>query len=626
MLKVVLALVGILLIGLPLGSQLINLGLVQATDETLRTSSSYESENFDGEAHGTTGLDIEFIDEYHGYGSEMYCDQRIVDGPYGDHFKVLIMRDAQAGANTWSVHYLNTPLFVGCIEFSLWFSSGSSCSNPYYHYIKFRDKSDTIAFQLRFDLYSNKVYYHSGSSWHLIATLTEDEWYRYKIDFNINSHTYNLEISNESSEDRIKSIFDRPYDNIVPVEEIYLATTVDQYHGNTRWDDFEFYKDEYVDILRPNQNVQNQWDQSSEAYIDENIEEPDAGDSQVNAHSGNSEYETDIFGMDTISLERKVAAITVYLLCSCEITGGGWAEIDVYYRIGSGGAWSTLQKVEDPVSYEWIALRWEGLNLDKDDIDDLQIRLSADIEASQFGGWVSVDTMYVEIEHIPEKIGVCFWASDAGTTAGNYAYHEEIAAHVNSYRSVLQAEGYTKIWMIKDVSDSQLDDKFDEVREFEFDSDLIFFYFWGHGNVDGSHSFAKLNCYTDSRRCDIYSDDLITELSTFDTIRIGYLVESCKSGYFVEDLDDNPYLAISTSDCSHVSRYDAFHEGRFSNHFWDAISGGSNAYQAYSDAKSWNEFYASLFVIIFMIYMYWPLQYPLYDNNLYDQTGYMFFT
>lgn len=209
-------------------------------DGAIKSSSIQETEDFSNEAHGTTGLDIDFIDEYHGYGSWYYCDQYIADGPYGNHYKVLIMRDAQGAKNTWSVHYLDNSYEVGTIEFSLWLNSGGSCTNPHYHYIKFRDSSDTIAFQLQFDLYSNKAYYHTGSEWALIATLTKAEWYRYSIDFNKDAAKFNIEIVKETTSTVVGIITNAEYQNNVPIEEVYLGTTYYHYSGNTRWDNFLF--------------------------------------------------------------------------------------------------------------------------------------------------------------------------------------------------------------------------------------------------------------------------------------------------------------------------------------------------------------------------------------------------
>ncbi|MFX1391573.1 MAG: hypothetical protein ACFE9Z_16025 [Promethearchaeota archaeon] len=621
--KLVLMLLVILGITLP---ALVHLSVPNVNKQiTPKSSSLPEIEDFSSEAHGTSGLDIDFIDEYHGYGSGYYCDHYISDGPFGDHSKVLIVRDAQGALNTWSVHYLDESLYLGYIKFSLWLNGGGSCTNPHYHYIKFRDNSDTVAFQLRFDLYTNNAYYYSGSTWSLIATLTKAEWYRYNIDFNINSHTFNIEIKKETTGEIAGKLFDRPYENNVPIEEVYIGTTVNHYSGNSRWDDFEFGKDEYSDTLRPNQEVQIQWEYSDVTYIDEEIEKPNPGDGNSNSHSGYSEYKTDIFGMDTIGLDRRVASINVHLLCVCDVYLTGFARIKIYYRIGNEGAWSSEKVVSSPFSKDWVSFRWDGLSLSKSDIDNLQIRLTAEISTTGLEGGVSVDTMYVEIEHIPEKIGVFFWASDAGTSAGNIAYEEEIANHVYSYRDVLIQEGYTKFFMIPDVDDDDLNDEFNNVKAFEYKSDSIFFYFWGHGNVDGSHSFVKLNCYIDYRRCDLYSYSLIYILNSFESSRIGYLVESCKSGYFVEDLDDNPFLAISSSDHLLNSYSDILHEGRFSNHFWDAVGNDYDAYMAYVNANYWNQYYSNPIWIIIFAPLWWPYQNPQYDNNLYDHTGYMFF-
>lgn len=605
----------LLFIGLSMEAGLVNDFLIdnnnQEFNEEVRSSSPYDYEDFSGEADKTKGLDIDFIDEYHGYGTEYYCDQRVVDGPIGNHSKVLIMRDAQSSKNTWSVHYLDTPLFVGRIEFSLWFSSGSGIS---YHYIQFRDTSDTVAFQLRFELYSHQVYYHSGSAWYLITTLSEEEWYRYSINFNINSQTFDLHIVNETDSKRVRTIFDRPYENSVPIEEIYLATTIEHYHGNTRWDEFKFIKNDYVEILRPDQNIQNHWAQSSEANIDEGIQEPDSGDGLENAQSGWYEYETDIFGFSAISLDRKVVAINIFLLCQCEVYGSGSAQIHVFYRIGETGQWSNYFTISSPFSESWISFRWDNLNYDKEAIDELQIRLSADINSPNSNGIVIVDTMYVEIEYIPQKIGTFYWASDAGTISGNTAYKDEIRAHVDFYKGILLYKGYFKIFSIEDLNHIEFNSTFNEIKEYELSSDTLFFFFWGHGPSENiSHSYVKLSTYNNFK---LKSYDFLARLNNFDTIRIGYYVDSCKSGYFVEELEDRPYLAISSTDCTHDAHYDTFHEGLFSKYFWLALGMGFNAYGAYYNAILWN---------LYLEWAGWPLQYALYANYLYYLSGYMFF-
>lgn len=201
---------------------------------------SSEAEDFSTEVHGTTGLDIDWVDEYHGYGSGWYCDQRVLDGPYGSHTKVLMVRDAQGGANTWSVKWLDNAYDEGSIQFVLWLTKGSRCTSPHYHYLKFRNSANTIAFEFRFDLKTAQTWVKGGSEWQLIATLTNNDWYQYSISFSKSEGTFSVDIEHESTGNPMATISDVSYQNIVSIEEVYIGTNVADYHGNSRWDNFIF--------------------------------------------------------------------------------------------------------------------------------------------------------------------------------------------------------------------------------------------------------------------------------------------------------------------------------------------------------------------------------------------------
>jgi len=373
----------------------------------------------------------------------------------------------------------------------------------------------------------------------------------------------------------------------------------------------------------PNSNIQNQWDVSDVSRIVE------AGDGLKNSIYGYDRDETDIFSMNDLAEEHliTITSVTIHVLCRCGISSMGHARLNVNFEF-STSSWSSSKTVQAPFGEAWKSFTWSSLNIEyKSGRDSFQIKLDADIYATGYGGWISVDAVYAEIsyEYKSEKIGVFFWAGDAGTTAGNIAYEDEIDAHINSYKNILVEEGYTEFFPFDDIDKDDLSECFSNVSEYEIASDIVFFYIWGHGNTDDEDSFVKLNKYTDTRRCDLYSNNFIYRLSLFESTRIGYLVESCKSGYFVEDLSGEPYLAISSSDCLHDSRLDIYHEGRFSNHFWNGIENGMDAFDACVDANMWNQFYANPIWLIICAPLWWPLQYPLYYNNLYNQTGYMFF-
>ena len=301
--------------------------------------------------------------------------------------------------------------------------------------------------------------------------------------------------------------------------------------------------------------------------------------------------------MNTIALDRKVASITVHLLCMCDVIGGGHAKIIVYYRIGNGGAWSSEKEVSSPFSKDWISFRWDGLSLSKNDIDNLQIRLTADIYASKFEGGVSVDTMYVEVEHIPEKIGVFMWCSETGTQS-----------IINQYKTVLAQKGYTKFF---EYEDPGIYNVFPDIEDYEFSSDTIFFYFYGHGeyksNYDNSYWYYRPSV-------SISSEMLRYLMDTLETDKKGFLIEACYSGGFVDDFQDEYYLAMSSSS-KYLPSY-AYgpgfpSEGIFSDYFWNFAGIGYNAIDAFNLARTFNS-----------LIWTWPWQ----DPQITDHTvGYDFF-
>ena len=193
-------------------------------------------------------------------------------------------------------------------------------------------------------------------------------------------------------------------------------------------------------------------------------------------------------------------------------------------------------------------------------------------------------------------------------------------------------EGYTKIYKIKDLENldtsqhyASIGTFFEALDDYEWSQDIIFFYIWGHGPaITTDNPFVKIKRTGSSERY-FYSDvksgynDLTTCLGTLESHKIGFLIESCKSGGFVTTMEDKSYCAISSSDTSHNS-YAWGGEGRFSHYFWEALKGPipHNAYNAWHYGKTMNS------LDLWWLFVH-GLQYPLYDNNLYDQTGYMFF-
>ena len=108
--------------------------------------------------------------------------------------------------------------------------------------------------------------------------------------------------------------------------------------------------------------------------------------------------------MTTIDGNLKITSITIHLSCKCDITSGGHANIIVSYKVG-GGDWSSEKTISSQFGPNWKSLTWDGLS--ETGLDELQIRLKADIYATGAGGFVSVDVMYAEISFHSHSINIC---------------------------------------------------------------------------------------------------------------------------------------------------------------------------------------------------------------------------
>ena len=175
------------------------------------------------------------------------------------------------------------------------------------------------------------------------------------------------------------------------------------------------------------------------------------------------------------------------------------------------------------------------------------------------------------VTYAPEKIGVFFWASNAGT--------QDV---INEYRNVLESEGYTKFFEFKDTSNFQND--FNKVADYEDAHDVVFFYLFGHGNNDGHHSYTAFAPHSSIVR----SNEFRTMLDTLDSNKVGLVISSCHSGDWADDMRGGHYLAISSSDETHNSWAVTTIPGeeRFANYFWNYVSKGDDAVTAYENAAA----------------------------------------
>ncbi|MFW9844166.1 MAG: pre-peptidase C-terminal domain-containing protein [Candidatus Thorarchaeota archaeon] len=171
-----------------------------------------------------------------------------------------------------------------------------------------------------------------------------------------------------------------------------------------------------------------------------------------------------------------------------------------------------------------------------------------------------------------EKIGVFFWASDAGTQTV-----------INEYKGYLQNEGYTKFFDFKDTTNFAND--FATVAAYEDADDIVFFYLFGHGNNDGSHS---LTAFRTGGYSVVYSNTFRSYCDTLDSTKVGLLISSCHSGDWADDMYGGGYLAMSSSDEEHNSWSVGPLPGEeaFANYFWNYVNSGYDAVDAFWAARA----------------------------------------
>ncbi|MFX0075380.1 MAG: hypothetical protein ACFE96_08060 [Candidatus Hermodarchaeota archaeon] len=430
------------------------------TIQTPNPSSSIETEDFSSYTHATTGSNIiPFINDYHGYGSGYYCDQRVIDGPYGDHYKVLYVRDAQGSLNTWSMHHLNDPLFHGKIEFSLYLNPGSSCTNPHYHYLKFRALNNDIAFEFRFNLKNGAVEYTDGSSYSSnVLNLQEKMWYRYEISLDASVGNYDLTCTEEVSQNQVEFIENIKFKNFVAIEEMYIGTNVGDYSGNSRWDDFWFEEidpnrgpgifkeapaqwpdfnfnpygseieagnlleddtdtmivssesyygygtETYKGFINPNADILTQWNDADPpshwSRLDEATGDMNGDDGNIRESHVSSR---DKWHFSTLPLSpNEFVTKLIYWVYIKEQSATTSTFVDIDSSVSTSGIWSATG-----TDYQWISYTKSGLWLSQSDLDSfwLQVEL-ADIPSwmeEWDPGWVDINTVYVEVYVIEEN-------------------------------------------------------------------------------------------------------------------------------------------------------------------------------------------------------------------------------
>ena len=158
-------------------------------------------------------------------------------------------------------------------------------------------------------------------------------------------------------------------------------------------------------------------------------------------------------------------------------------------------------------------------------------------------------------------------------------------------RELLEDEGYTKFFDFEDSSNVEAD--CDTVDDYEVSNDIVFIYVFGHGHSCGDdyeYSYTIFDATHPYIRT--YSTQFRGYLDRWESNQKFILVESCQSGNWVNDFDDTPYVAISTSDETHYSYptdYTIPGEGKFSYYFFKHVNEGYNALNSfvYAESHAW---------------------------------------
>jgi hypothetical protein len=174
---------------------------------------------------------------------------------------------------------------------------------------------------------------------------------------------------------------------------------------------------------------------------------------------------------------------------------------------------------------------------------------------------------------------------------------------VDEYTNTLEARGYT-VYNRPDPNNWKSD--MADLDDMESTYDRIFIYISGHGSYHNpiiGDDYSKVNVADGVFESDIRSNVLRKKINDLESERITVLVQSCSSGDFKDELDNEgndacDYVNVMTSaDQSHSSYYNgqtgADAESLFSNYFFNAISYGYTITEAFNYAKNYNSYTSS---------------------------------
>ncbi|MBN1216715.1 MAG: hypothetical protein JXA99_14910 [Candidatus Lokiarchaeota archaeon] len=206
---------------------------------------------FENVTDDSLGNSIDFIDEYQN--SSLGTEIRMIEESFNGHKNYLRISDNDGSNNTWAVHYIKNPQYLGTIEYYHLFIQNPSGSINQRETIQFRSSSDTIAFQVQFNHQNGSMQYYNGLNWQEIAILNPNIWCHHKIIFDCNSGTngqFTWIISSEKGEEiaRVSNIeFENDFTGDT-IDKIYIETSIEDYGLNSYWDAFGFIWDPYYNL------------------------------------------------------------------------------------------------------------------------------------------------------------------------------------------------------------------------------------------------------------------------------------------------------------------------------------------------------------------------------------------
>jgi hypothetical protein len=178
-------------------------------------------------------------------------------------------------------------------------------------------------------------------------------------------------------------------------------------------------------------------------------------------------------------------------------------------------------------------------------------------------------------------------AADAKKLA--YLFYAEDATDrgiIEEYEAILEDELF-EVEIIANCND--VEDKCEDIDDYEIWADTIFVYVCGHGIHQDGHSLTYFS--NDAGSDYTHSDDFRDWMDEWEAEKKCILVDSCYAGDWADDFANSPYLAMASSDESHTAYRMTYKdrnpwetEANFSKYFFQRVDAGYSAVQSFNYA------------------------------------------